>query len=326
MKQQKMEAVGFRKYGSADVLECIELPMPAIKPDEVLVRVAAAGVNPADWRIRRGDFKWFGRQKMPFVPGNDIAGTVVARGSQVKAFNIGDAVFAMTTIQAGGGYASYARVPWMAVAHMPRNLSFTQAAAVPLAGLTAMQALTHEVSISHGQRVLIYGASGGVGTFAVQIAKTLGAHVTGVCSTRNLAFVRSLGADQVLDYTQKDATIGEAQYHVIFDTVGKVPFQKWRKVLASTGTIVSVTPTDGLLPQFIVRLMGIHRLRSFLVQPNGARLAKLSSMIEAGKVKPCIDQTFDWQQAADAQRYSETGRARGKIVLNIHSAQADVLI
>ena len=191
---ETMQAIGFRHYGGAEVLELISVPRPVLAPDAILIRVGAAGVNPADWRIRGGQFRFFARLSLPFVPGSDVAGVVEAVGPAVTRFRPGDAVYAMLPSLAGGALAEYAAVPERDAAHMPGNLSFVEAAAVPLAALTALQALRDQANLRPDAHVLINGASGGVGSFAVQIAKALGAQVTAACSGRTMPTLRATSA------------------------------------------------------------------------------------------------------------------------------------
>lgn len=311
-----MHAIGFRRYGGAEVLELLDVPLLTLSPDAVLVRVAAAGVNPADWRIRSGQFRFFARLKLPFVPGSDIAGVVEAVGSSVTRFRPGDAVYAMLPSLAGGGNAVYTAVPERDAAHMPGNLSFVEAAGVPLAALTALQALRDQAGLQPGMHILINGASGGVGSFAVQIAKVLGARVTAACSGRNAALALELGADAVIDYTRTDITTGSAQYDVVFDAANAYPVWRWRRVLKAGGTAVSVNPGYALPPlKWPVGLSGRHRLRSLIVQPGGADLEAIGGWIADGAVRPVVDRTYPLADAGAAHLHSETGRARGKIVL-----------
>jgi NADPH:quinone reductase-like Zn-dependent oxidoreductase len=307
-----MRAIGFRRYGPPEVLEPLEVP----KPGEVLIRVAAAGVNPADWNLRSGRLRLFARLKFPFVPGSDVAGLVEAVGPAATRFRPGDAVYAMTPTAAGGGYAEYAAVAEKNVALTPTDLPLADAASVPLAAMTALQALRDKAGLKPGQHVLINGASGGVGSFAVQIAKALGARATAVSSGRNADLVRGFGADEVLDYTRQDATTGDASYDAVFDTVGNRPFRSWRRVLSKGGVFVTVAPSFGNLAlQPLTRLAGGKRLVAFFVRPSGTDLETLSGWISSGQVQPVIDRTYPLIDAAEAHRYSETRRARGKLVL-----------
>ena len=313
--EHTMQAIGFRRYGAADVLEQIALPRPTIKDDGVLVRVAAASVNPADWRLRSGQFKRFIRTPFPFIPGSDVAGVVAEVGPTVTRFRPGDAVYAMLPTALGGGFAEYAAVAEQNVACMPTNISFAEAAAVPLTALTALQALRNKADLKCNQHVLINGASGGVGTFAIQIAKAIGANVTAVASGRNQGLIRSLGADEFRDYIQNDITSGSTRYDVVFDAINTFPWRKAGRVLRRGGTLVSVNPVLALPPLRLVGWAGGWRLRSLLVQPSGADLETLSRWIEDGQVRAIIEQCFPLAQAADAHRRSETQRVRGKLVL-----------
>jgi NADPH:quinone reductase-like Zn-dependent oxidoreductase len=314
--EQMMQAIGFRRYGPPEVLEPLEVPVPTLASDTVLIHVAAAGVNPADWRFRSGQFRFAVRLKLPFVPGSDVAGVVVAIGPAVTRFRPGDAVYAMLPTAAGGGYAQYAAVAERNVAYIPPNVSFVEAAAVPLVGLTALQALRDQANLQPGAHLLINGASGGVGSFAVQIAKAMGAQVTAACSGRNADLVRSLGADDVRDYTRDDITTGNTLYNTIFDTVPAHPFRRWRRVLCPGGTLVTVNPLIGKIPPaWLAHIRGGRRIKSLFVQPSGADLETLSTWIAADQIRPVIDQCYPLADAIAAQRRSETKRVRGKLVL-----------
>ena len=221
-----MRAMGFKRYGPAEVLEPLEVKRPMLAPGTVLIRVTAAGMNPADALLRSRRLRLVARSSLPFVPGADVAGVVEAVGSAVTRFRRGDAVYTMLPSIGGGGYAGYAAVAEETVAIAPPSLSLTEAAAVPLAALTALQALRDEAKLERGARVLVNGASGGVGTFAVQIAGALGARVVAATSARNAGLVSGLGAEEVLDYASQDVTVGEARYDVVFDAVGVYSFRR----------------------------------------------------------------------------------------------------
>lgn len=321
--EQTMRAIGFRQYGAEEVLEPLVVARPGVASDTVLIRVVAAGVNPADWRFRSGQFRRAIRLKLPFVPGADVAGIVEAVGPAVTRFRPGDAVYTMLPTKNGGGYAEYAAASEAAVALIPPNLSFAEAAAVPLAALTALQALRDKAELQPGSHLLIHGASGGVGTFAVQIAKATGARVTATCSGQNVERVRSLGADEVLDYTRHDVTAGANAYNVIFDAVDAYWFRRWRPVLRPGGTFVTVNPLVGMItPGWLAAFRGGRRVKSVFVQPSGADLETLSRWIAAEQVRPVIDQTYPLADAAAAQRYSATQRVRGKLVLIVDQQRA----
>lgn len=318
-----MSVVAFRRYGEAEVLEKLELPVPTLKHDEVLVRVAAAGVNPADWRIRSGQFKRFMKVPLPFVPGAGVAGVVEAVGASVERFRPGDRVFAMLPAARGGGYAEFATIAAQDAAHIPRNVTFVEAAAAPLAGLTALQALRGQARLQAGARVLIYGASGGVGIYAVQIAKAMGAHVTAACSSRNGPLVRDLGAEAVVDYTQTDVTTLAERFDVLFDAVNKLSFLKARRVVRKGGVMVSVNPFVGkLVPDLLAPLWGGQRLRSLFVRPSGEDLGVLGRWMAEGRVRSAVSETYPLSQVTEAHRRSETGRVAGKLVLVVDEQAA----
>jgi NADPH:quinone reductase-like Zn-dependent oxidoreductase len=310
-----MQAIGFRRYGAPSVLEQIDAPRPTITHDGVLIRVAAASVNPADWRIRSGQFKRFIRAPFPFIPGSDVAGVVMEVGPAVTRLRPGDAVYAMLPTALGGGYAEYAAVAEQNVTCIPGNISFAEAAAVPLTALTALQALRDEADLQPDQHVLINGASGGVGTFAIQIAKAMGAKVTAVASGGNETFVRSLGADEFHDYTQHNITTAQTGYDVVFDAANTFPWRKAGQVLRHGGTLVSVNPILVLPPLRLVAWLGRWRLRSLFVRPSATDLETLNTWIEHGQVRAIIEQCYPLASAAEAHRRSETQRVRGKLVL-----------
>ncbi len=312
---RKMRAVGLRRYGPPEVLEPLEVERPEPGPDGVLIRVAAAGVNPADCLLRSGGLRFVARQEMPFVPGADVAGVVEAVGSDVTRFGVGDPVYAMLPSPAGG-YAGYAAASVGSVAAIPPGLTFGEAAAVPLAALTALQALRDKAGLAAGARVLVNGASGGGGTFAVQVSRAIGARATAATSGRNTDLVRGLGADEVLDYTLEDVTAGKARYDAILDAANVLSFRKARRVLKPNGIFVTVNPFIGRLsPGWLARFRKGRRIESVLVRPSGSDLERIGAWNSAGEVKPVIDRTYPLADAEAAHRLSESRRARGKIVL-----------
>ncbi len=328
-----MKAVVRRCYGPPDVLalETIEKPVPT--DGRVLVKVHAASVNPADWHFVRGEpyvirlDLGFGAPKNPRV-GIDFAGTVEAVGQGVTRFKPGDAVFG----GANGALAEYITIAQDGnLALIPDGISFEQAAAVNVAGLTALQTLRDRAAVKPGQKVLINGASGGVGTFAVQIAKHLGAEVTGVCSGRNVELVRSLGADRVIDYTREDFTQDTVQYDVIMDNVVNRGILETRRVLAPAGKLLLIggggidaspwygafkAPIKALLVSWFVD----QDMAMFISHHSGEDLATLAELMQQGRVRPVIDRTFPLAETAEAMRYLETGRARGKVIVTMGSA------
>jgi NADPH:quinone reductase-like Zn-dependent oxidoreductase len=310
-----MKAVVIRRYGAAEVLQYEDVEQPKIEPTQLLVKVRASSVNPIDWKIRQGMLSLITGNKFPKILGFDVAGDVIALGSGVTRFQVGDAIYGSTSFP-GGGYAEFAAVPENLVALKPTNLSYEEAAAVPLAALTALQALRNEGNIQTGQTVLINGAAGGVGIFAVQIAKALRAVVTGVSSAKNLDLVKSLGADRVIDYTQQDFTEDTAQYDIIFDAVGKRSLSQTKKVLKPNGVYITTLPSpEVFLESIFTAFIPGQKAKFILEKPNTEDLLFLKELIEAGKIRVVIDRTYPLQELAAAHAYSETGRAVGKIVI-----------
>lgn len=319
-----MKAILFKQYGSPDVLRLEEVEKPTPKENQVVVKVMAAAANPLDWHRMRAD---------PFLVrlgdglirpkdnrlGADFAGIVEAVGSSVTEFQPGDEVFGEAT----GGFAEYVCARESLLVPKPANLTFEEAAAVPVVGFTALQGLRHAGEIQPGQKVLVNGASGGVGTFAVQLAKAFGAEVTGVCSTRNLELVRSIGADHVVDYTKQDFTRSGQQYDVIYDAIGNRSVADYKRALKPQGRCVIAGFTT-MLRLFEHMILGPLRSRGGqkigmmgTAVPNKEDLLYLSELLEAGKVVPVIDRRYPLSETAAAIRYLETGRARGKVIITV---------
>ncbi|ARV60636.1 zinc-binding alcohol dehydrogenase [Nostocales cyanobacterium HT-58-2] len=315
-----MKAVVIRQYGSPEVLQYEEVEPPKIKPDQLLVKVHASCINPVDWKIRQGMLRFITGNKFPMMLGFDLSGEVVEVGSQVTRFQPGDQIYASLSPPAGGAYAEFAAVPEKNAALKPTNMTYEEAASVPIAALTALQALRDQGNIQPGQTVLVNGASGGVGTFAVQIAKALGAQVTAVCSTKNIELVKSLGADHVIDYTQQDFTQDTAQYNIIFDAVAKQSFSGSKKALKPKGIYITTLPTpETLVQSFLTALIPGQKAKIILETPKSQDLVYLKDFIESGKIRSVIDRTYPLQELAAAHEYSETGRAAGKIVITVAS-------
>ncbi|BAZ26915.1 alcohol dehydrogenase zinc-binding domain-containing protein [Kalymmatonema gypsitolerans NIES-4073] len=312
-----MKAVVIREYGSPEVLQYQEVEPPKIKPDQLLVKVRATCVNPVDWKIRKGMLKLITGNKFPMILGFDLSADVVEVGSQVTRFKPGDAIYGNVGLL-GGAYAELAAVPEKSVALKPTNMTYEEAASVPVAALTALQALQDLAHIQVGQTVLINGASGGVGTFAVQIAKALGAEVTAVCSTKNIELVKSLGADRVIDYSQQDFTQGTAQYDIILDAVAKQSFSSCKQVLKPNGIYVNTLPTPETIVQSVLTAFIPGKKAKFILEtPRSQDLLYLKELIEAGKIRSVIDRTFPLQELAAAHAYSESERAVGKIAIAV---------
>ena len=340
-----MKAIAYHNFGSPDVLQCEDIEKPVPKSNEVLIKVRAASVNPLD----RGELKGvpfifrivFGLRKpeatRPGRPGVDVAGLVEAVGRNVTQFKPGDEVFGMCIsnphnsgvkvwVHEQGAFAEYACAPESTLVLKPDNVTFEQAAAVPIAALTALQGLRDKGHIQPGQKVLIHGAGGGVGTFAVQIAKSFGADVTGVSRTSSVEMVRSIGADQVIDYIQEDFTKSGQRYDLIFDCYASHPLSACRRVLNPRGVYVRIgTPVNaggiGILARLIQMLL-LSRLTSqklitFLAKPSKEDLTVLQELMAAGKVTPVIDKRYSLSEVPEAIRYLEEGHAHGKVVITL---------
>jgi NADPH:quinone reductase-like Zn-dependent oxidoreductase len=321
-----MQAIVHDTYGSADVLRLTRITRPEVADNEVLLRVHAAGLDRGTWHLMTGRPYLlrlaFGvrRPKNP-VPGVDVAGTVVAVGSAVTRFSAGDEVFGFGK----GSFAEYAVAREDKLARKPVNVSFEQAAVVPVSAATALQAMTDVGRVELGQTVLIIGASGGVGSYAVQLAKAFGAEVTGVCSPAKLDLVRSLGADHVIDYTSDDFADGTHRYDLILDIGGNPALSRLRRALTPTGTAVIVggeeggswTGMDRQMRALALSPFVRQRLTNFIAKQRARDLERLAELIEAGKVTPTIDRTYPLDRVPEAVRYLEAGKARGKVSITI---------
>jgi len=328
----RMKAIAHDGYGPPDDLELRDVDKPSIDERSVLIRVRAAAANPFDWHLMRGEPSFLrmmgGRNPVGRTPGGDVAGQVEAVGARVTRFGRGDEVLGV----ASGSFAEYARSSEKTLVAKPPSISYEQAAAIPVAGCTALQAVRDHGRLQPGQRVLINGAAGGVGTFAVQMAKALGGHVTGVCSTRNLELVRSLGADHVIDYTTDDFTRGPTRYDLIVQLAGNRTMAELRGALTRDGHIVvvgggtgrEVDEDGGLWELMSLMLKGMVLSRfvrprelMFFATIRQGDLRFLTDLIVKGKLTPVIDRTYPLANAADAIRHLETGHARGKVIVTI---------
>jgi len=331
-----MRAYVLKHYGGPEGSLLMDVSAPTPRPRDIVVQVRAAGLNPVDFKFRQGKLRAILRPKLPLVLGNELAGEVIAVGSYVKRFRVGDRVFARVAKDRAGAFAEQACVDEDDAAHMPRNLDFTAAAAVPLAGLTALQALRDELRVKPGQKVFISGGAGGVGTFAIQIAKWLGAHVTTTASKRGEALVRSLGCDKVIDYTVQDVSNEEGRFDAGFDLIGGKTLEQMFEIMKPGTKIVSVAALPE--PQTAIRDLGGRRAlsaifwlisygirsrarrvgisyRYLFMHPSGSDLALLAELIEQGKLKAIVDRTYPFAKIAEALDYVESGRAKGKVVI-----------
>ncbi|MBT2679329.1 NAD(P)-dependent alcohol dehydrogenase [Bacillus sp. ISL-35] len=322
-----MKAIVYDKYGSPDVLQFAEVNKPIPQDNQVLVKIHAASLNYGNLVLLKGEpflarFA-FGLVKPKYsIPGGDIAGRVEAVGKDVKQFELGQDVFGDLSRCGWGGFAEYVAVPENALALKPVNTTFEEAASVPMAAVTALQGLKDKGKIQAGQKVLINGASGGVGTFAVQIAKSFGANVTGVCSTRNLEILRSIGADHVIDYTKEDFTEKGQKYDLILGVNGHHPINAYKRSLNEDGTFVHVGGSGSQMFQTMTlgswfSLTGKKNMSSLLQRQKQKDLIYIKELLEAGKVKPVIDRTFKLSEVKEAFEYFEQGHAQGKVVMTI---------
>jgi len=336
-----MKAIVQSKYGSADDLELKDIDRPVVKDDEVLVRVRAASVHPDVWHVLKGRpyvLRIMGsglRKPKSVVPGTDVAGQVESVGGNVTRFQAGDEVFGESIRgyqwRNGGAYAEYVSVPEEVLALKPANLTYEQAAAVPTAGLIALQGIRHQGDVQPGQKVLVNGAGGGVGIFAVQLAKSYGAEVTGVDSTSKLEILRSIGADHVVDYTKQDFTQGDEHYDVILDIPGNHSFSSIKRALNPDGTYVLIGHDHfgaaghsvlGSLPRFLKMVVMSPFVRqlpktNFSMPDKKDSMVILKELLETGELRPIVDRTFPLSEVPDAIRHMEAGHSRGKIIVTV---------
>ena len=318
-----MKAMVYTRYGPPDVLELKEVEKPAAKETEVLVKIHATSVSPADVHLRGGT-PFIARQMAggllspkKTILGFDIAGEIESVGTDVERWRAGDPVYGLVPPSGNGANAEYICVPEADVIRKPANLTYEEAAAVPSASTVALQFL-RAGRIQSGQRVLINGASGGLGTFAVQLAKFFGTDVTAVCSTRNLDLVRSLGADDVIDYTSQDFTESGQTYDLIFDAVGKRSFSSCRGSLNRNGVYISTIVTFQVVLQMAwTSVIGSRRAKSMIAGPRVEDLRVVNELVEAGNVRPVIDRSYPLSQLAEAHRYAELGHVRGRVIITV---------
>ena len=333
-----MRAYVLKHYGGPESSQLMDIPAPTKRPRDILVGVRAAGLNPVDFKFRQEKLRAILRPKLPFVLGNELAGEVIAVGSDVTRFRVGDRVFARVAKDRAGAFAEQACVDEDHAAPMPQDVDFTAAAAVPLAGLTALQALRDELGVRPGQKVFISGGAGGVGTFAIQIAKWLGAHVTTTASKRGEALVRSLGCDEVIDYTVQDISNQEGRFDAGFDLIGGKTLEQMFDIMRPGTKIVSIAAVPE--PQTAIKDLGGRRalsvafwIMSYSIRsrarraqisyrylfrhPSGRDLAQLSELIEQGKLKVTVDKTYPFARISEALAYVESGRAKGKVVVRM---------
>lgn len=315
-KERTMRAIVIDRYGPPEVLQEVSVPRPLPKRGQVLVRTEFVGVNPKDIIVRKGKFKIATGNKFPLIVGHDVAGKVVKAGAG-SDLAVGDLVYGMINDFAGRAYAEYAAVNADQLAKAPSSIELRIAAAVPLAAQTALQALRDDAGLVSGQRVLVNGASGGVGVFAVQIAKIMGAHVTAVCSHRNVELVQELGADEVIDYTEQDLLEISRKFDVFFDVFGNYNFDKARTLLEPRATYVHSIPSPRIFKDIVRTAVRKQRAKLVVVRSRRSQLDWLRQQIDGGHLRVVVDRSFALSDAEDAHRYMETKRARGKVVLEV---------
>ena len=332
-----MKAFIVDRYGGKDGVRFGDMPDPELRDDDVLVQVHAAGVNPLDSKIRDGEFKLILPYRLPFILGNEVAGVVVGVGSRVRRFKPGDEVYARPHQDRIGTFAEFIAMNEADVAMKPKNLTMEEAASIPLVGLTAWQVLIERANLEKGQKVLIHAGSGGVGTFAIQLAKHVGATVATTTSTANVDLVKSLGADVVIDYKKEDFEKILDGYDVVLNSLGKDTLEKSLRVLKPGGKLISISgPPDpdfakeqglNLLLKLALRLLssGIRkkakragvRYSFVFMRASGEQLSKITSLIESGIIRPVVDRVFPFEETKEALAYVETGRAKGKVVVEV---------
>lgn len=309
-----MKKIIYKKYGDADVLKIADSPVPEPSKGEVLVKVMAAGINPVDYKVRNGSLRFVFRAKFLRTPGGEMAGIIEKNGPGASKFNIGDKVFAMLPLGIGG-YSEYVCVKEDIISKMPDNISFNEAAAIPLAGITALQSLRDKGHIRSWMHVLINGGSGGVGSLAIQIAKAYSSEVTAVCSEKNIEFVQNMGADHVINYEKEDFTQKNNQYDIVFDAVAKSSFSESKRVLKRKGTYITTIPKPSVMFRQIINPLLSRQVYGIMAKPGSDDLNYLAKLVAEEKLKPQIEKVYELEEAPDAHRHIETGRVRGKLVI-----------
>jgi NADPH:quinone reductase-like Zn-dependent oxidoreductase len=305
------------RYGTNEVVGVREAPVPVPGTGEAVIKVHAASVNPVDWKVREGQARILTGSKFPKVLGCECAGEVTATGARATKYRKGDRVVMYTSVRRLGAFAEYACTTETKVYPMGEGVSFEQAACLPIAGLTALQSLRNHGKTAAGKKVLINGASGGVGHFAVQIAKVLGAEVTAVTSNRNVDFVKELGADKVIDYRKEDFTRGGERYDLVFDAVSMSSFGACKRILMSSGRYVNTLPNATIVAQVLTSFLPGRKARSMWVRPSAADIAWMMEQVRSGTVRVVIEQTYPLDRITEALAASEAGRTRGKIVVKV---------
>jgi NADPH:quinone reductase-like Zn-dependent oxidoreductase len=313
-----LKAVRTLRYGPAEVMDFVDMPDPEIGPNEILIRVHASSVNPVDWKVRSGALRFVSGWNPPQVLGADFAGEVEETGAGVEGYSVGDKVYGMVPAFKGGAYAEKVVARPKQIAPMPANISFEQAAVLPLVSLTVHQALFDRARQRPHQHVLVNGCTGGLGHIAVQMAKARGFQVTGVCSTGNLPVAKQLGADHVIDYRAQSPLEGKQRYDLVLDAVANLSFRDAKRVLTPDGVYVSSIPSpENILVAPFLNRFRRQKHRFLSVAPNGAALRRITEMVEAGQIKPSIEKVYGLNEIREAHTHSESGRVVGKLALHV---------
>ncbi|WP_373551118.1 NAD(P)-dependent alcohol dehydrogenase [Haliscomenobacter sp.] len=311
-----MKAVIINKYGATNELKLVELPQPSIKPNEVLVKNHYTSVNPWDYKVRNGSMKIITGNKFPKILGTESAGVIEQVGHKVKDFKKGDRVIAIAGIKIGT-YAEFVAIPESSVAKLPDNVSFGEGATLPVVASTAFNALHVLGKIKKGDEVLINGAYGGVGIAAVQLAKLAGANVTAICSTQNIKNVEALGANKVIDYTKENVYSTNQQFDIVFDTVSNLDFNKIKAILKKHGVMINTLPTPKAMLTQLITSFSAKKFKSINNNPTPENIALLAKLVAEKKLRVIVDREYTLDQLSEAHQYSETGKAKGKILVKI---------
>lgn len=313
-----MRSVIYNKYGSPEVLEVADVEKPELDENSILVRVKASSVNPVDYKIRRGDMKVLSGKKFPKYAGSDFAGVIENTGESVAGYRKGDEVYGFLNPMKGGAYSDYLIADPVNVSLKPEKFSFEQAASMPVAALTALQALNYLGNVNEGTTVLINGATGGVGSFAVQLAKSLGAEVTGICSKDNMKLCKDLGADEVFNYAEEELNRSGKKFDVFFDAAAKSTFSKSKKFINSKGIYITTIPGFGVIMNRLFNFLPFKKKSKFImVKSSGIDLTILTGFAMTDSMEPVVAESFKLEDIADAQELAESGKFRGKIVVKI---------
>lgn len=314
-----MRSVIINKYGGPEVLTIVETEIPELPEDKVLIKVKASSVNPIDYKIRKGDLKIITGKKFPKSIGSDFSGVIEKTGDRVEGYEVGDEVYGFLSAMKGGALADYLIADPVAISLKPVKFTFEESASIPLAALTALQSLNYLGNMREGSKVLITGASGGVGSFGIQIAKAMGAQVTGVCSRKNSDLCLKLGADNVYDYLTEDLNRSGDTFDIIFDAAAKMPFSECKKMVNSGGIYITTVPGPAVMLRRILNIFPfMKKVKSILVKPSGIDLTILTGFAMTGEFHPVVEHVFELDKIIDAHKLAESGKFRGKIVVKIN--------